>query len=79
MEGVAFFKVKPWQCPWRHPEGEGGTTAGFPPSLSKDNRKLNIEYYQFVAHGTQEILQSVSKKVKAWCQNNRKSMPGPQF
>ena len=40
----------------RHPP------QGFPPSLSKENHKFHIEYYQFVVHGTQEIFQNVSKE-----------------
>jgi hypothetical protein len=35
---------------------EEASTLGFPPSPSKENRKLNIEYYQFVVHGTHEIF-----------------------
>jgi len=27
-----------------------------PPSLSNENRKFNIEYYQFVVHGTHETF-----------------------
>ena len=41
---------------------EEQSTVGFSPSLSKDIRKLNIEYYHFFVHGTHEIFQSVSKE-----------------
>ena len=64
-----------WQASWRHLERPGSlleskrhrggilelSTVGFPPSLSKENRKLNIEYYKFVVQHT-KYFQSVSKE-----------------
>ena len=41
---------------------EKRSTVGFPPSLSKDNRKLNIEYYHFLFMEHTKYFRSVSKE-----------------
>ena len=55
-------KVKSRQCPWRHPEGEGGTTVGVPPSLSKENNKLTSSTIKLSCREHTKYFQSVSKE-----------------
>ena len=55
------------EASWRHPP------QVFPPSLSKDNCKLNIDIYHFVVHGTQEIFQSVSKESESMVLKQQKT------